>query len=475
MLQPKIDWISKVPYFVTLSAVMIVVGCGAFWYYGKKGELLDIEFASGTSVQFELKQPLHIDQLRKLIPEDNPSLPAPAVVSVGNDDKTYEIVTPSADAVAVRKVILDSLGDRLKIDLPSSFADVGQPGSELVDKLIVPLHRDHLDDLKAATGGWIPGDWQSYRGGAAVVMKDIDPPLAPSQIRARIDRERLQPVAGQTEQRYRDIVVESPHGNDDPTKLAVVMISDPLIPFQDDPAKWRDELAVPMWKTIGDAINKPANLQKVSNFDAQVAGDTQRDASLALVLSLIVIMIYIWLRFGNLKFGTATMLAMVHDTMLVLAAIGLSHLFVHFAPAIAHGLLLEPFRLNITIVAAILTVMSYSMIDTIVVFDRVRENRGKFGHLDRKVVNDSINQTMSRTLLTAGTNIVTLFFMYIFGGPGIHGFTFVLLFGILVGTYSSIAIAAPILLITRKHAQQPQPQASGKKAAVAARLQRVGG
>jgi SecD/SecF fusion protein len=94
--------------------------------------------------------------------------------------------------------------------------------------------------------------------------------------------------------------------------------------------------------------------------------------------------------------------------------------------------------------------MSYSMIDTIVVFDRVRENRGKFGHLDRKIVNDSINQTLSRTLLTAGTTVVTVFFMYVFGGAGIHGFTFVLLFGILVGTYSSIAIASPILLITRR-------------------------
>jgi SecD/SecF fusion protein len=395
------------------------------------------------------------------------------VVSVGNDNKTYEIVTPSADAVAVRKVILDSLGDRLKIDLPSSFADVSQPATEVLDRLIVPLHRDHLDDLKKATGGWIPGNWQSYRGGAAIVLKDIDPPLPPSQIRARIDRERLQPNAGQGEQRYRDIVVESPNGNDEPTKLAIVMISDPLLPFQEDPAKWRDELAVPMWKTIGDALNKPANLQKVSNFDAQVAGDTQRDAMMALVLSLMVIMVYIWLRFGNLKYGTATMMAMVHDTLLVIAAIGLSHLLAQFVPPIAHALLLEPFRMNITIVAAILTVMSYSMIDTIVVFDRVRENRGKYGHLDRRIINDSINQTMSRTLLTAGTNIMTLFFMYIFGGPGIHGFTFVLLFGILVGTYSSIAIAAPIMLISRHPA--PQPQATGKKAAVAARLQRVGG
>ena len=178
---------------------------------------------------------------------------------------------------------------------------------------------------------------------------------------------------------------------------------------------------------------------------------------MALTISLIAIMIYIWLRFGNLQFGTATVLAMIHDTFLAIAAIGLAHVAYQYAPPLAKALLLEPFRLNLTLVAAILTIMSYSMIDTIVVFDRIRENRGKFGHLDRQVINDSINQTLSRTLLTAGTTIVTVAVMYVSGGPGIHGFTFVLLFGILVGTYSSIAIAAPILLLRRKQTSGGQP------------------
>jgi SecD/SecF fusion protein len=162
-------------------------------------------------------------------------------------------------------------------------------------------------------------------------------------------------------------------------------------------------------------------------------------------------MAYIWFRFGNLKYGTATVLAMLHDTFLVVGAIGLSHWLVQYTPGLAKILLVEPFRVNLTIVAAVLTVMSYSMIDTIVVFDRIRENRGKFGHMSRKIINDSINQTLSRTLLTCGTTIMTVAGMYVVGGPGIHGFTFVLLIGILVGTYSSIAIAAPILLFGEKN------------------------
>jgi SecD/SecF fusion protein len=133
-------------------------------------------------------------------------------------------------------------------------------------------------------------------------------------------------------------------------------------------------------------------------------------------------------------------------------------------------LMIEPFRVNLTIVAAVLTVMSYSMIDTIVVFDRIRENRLKFGYLNKKIVNDSINQTLSRTLLTAGTTIVTVAGMYVVGGPGIHGFTFVLLVGILVGTYSSIAIAAPFLLIGADPTKgsRPKPPSAGALARVPA-------
>ena len=110
------------------------------------------------------------------------------------------------------------------------------------------------------------------------------------------------------------------------------------------------------------------------------------------------------------------------------------------------------------------------MNDTVVVFDRIRENRGKYGHVSRKIVNDSINQTLSRTLLTGGTTIITIFVMYIFGGAGIHGFTFALLVGILVGTYSSIAIASPILLLG---AGREQEATSAQKGRPVGQLQRA--
>jgi SecD/SecF fusion protein len=216
----------------------------------------------------------------------------------------------------------------------------------------------------------------------------------------------------------------------------------------------------PMWKLASDAIDRPAQLQKVENFNAAVAGDTQKDAFMALGLSVVVIMAYIWVRFGNLKYGTATVVALLHDTIFVVAALGFAHYLV-LIPGLREALLLEPFRINLVVVAGILTIMGYSMIDTIVVFDRIRENRGKYGLVNRKIINDAVNQTLSRTLLTAGTTTMTVAIMYFFGGPGIHGFTFVLLVGILVGTYSSVAIAAPILLFGNTQEPPSQKERSG--------------
>jgi SecD/SecF fusion protein len=256
-------------------------------------------------------------------------------------------------------------------------------------------------------------------------------------------------------------VVRRTDGNTDiqkPTHSAVVLITNKNFPYDKSPADWQEKLAKPAWQAVNDGVGKEANLQEVSNFNPQVAADTQQAALFATLGSIVAIMAWIWLRFGDHKYGTATVVAMIHDTIMVIGAIGLSHWFAD--NFVGKMLGLEAFRVNMTLVAAILTVMGYSMVDTIVVFDRIRENRGKYGTLSRSLINDSINQTLSRTLLTAGTTLMTLFVMYVWGGSAIHGFTFLLLVGILIGTYSSIAIAAPILLIGVK--PMSGPKSSGK-------------
>ncbi|MCA9182693.1 MAG: protein translocase subunit SecDF, partial [Planctomycetales bacterium] len=116
-----------------------------------------------------------------------------------------------------------------------------------------------------------------------------------------------------------------------------------------------------------------------------------------------------------------------------------------------------------TEVAAFLTIIGYSLNDTIVVFDRIREVRGRNPKLTSDMINASVNQTLSRTLLTSGTTLLTLVVLYIFGGEGIHAFAFALLIGIIVGTYSSIFIASPVLLwlSNRETNNQPRPGSIG--------------
>jgi SecD/SecF fusion protein len=292
------------------------------------------------------------------------------------------------------------------------------------------------------------------------VRKDIEPPLMPDEIYSRINRALLTTNVAEAIKLIKVYRIDGSTNPQTPTTAAVVLVGNHNFDYAKSPADWREKMAAPAWKVVNEGVGRPANLQKVSNFDAQVAGDTQQAAIFATLGSIIVIMIWIWLRFGDPKYGTATVAAMIHDTIMVVGAIGLSHWLAE--TAIGRGLGLEAFRLNMTIVAAILTVMGYSMVDTIVVFDRIRENRGKYGSVTRQLINDSVNQTLSRTLLTAGTTLMTLFVMYVWGGPAIHGFTFILLIGILIGTYSSIAIAAPILLIGEKQtADQKSSKTSG--------------
>jgi SecD/SecF fusion protein len=439
-LIPHVNWMRIAKVFICGSLVFTLLGFIALGVVIYRGQFLDIEFSSGTAVQFDLKDPMSRAEVDELISKSK-DLPSPSVVAVGEGNITYEVVTPNDNAPRVKEAVLAALAGKLNLLEPSDYDMVDTPSAELVNQAIVPITSETRN-----VAGVAPRELRSHVGGVAIVLKNLAPKLSAEQIRTRIQQIRLQVQAGGGKSGgYHPIdVAVSADGS-----TALVMTSDPASVYDaSDPIKieqWTEELARPTWDTVREAVHNPPQLKKVSTFNPQVAGEMQRGALMALVMSVGVIMIYIWLRFGNVKYGAANVVAMLHDTVMVLAAIGLSHFLA--GTFIGDLLLIEPFRINLTIVAAILTVMSYSMVDTIVVFDRIRENRGKFGHADAAVINDSINQTLSRTMLTAGTTVLTCLVMYVFGGKGIHGFTFVMLVGILAGTYSSIAIAAPILLL----------------------------
>ena len=170
----------------------------------------------------------------------------------------------------------------------------------------------------------------------------------------------------------------------------------------------------------------------VRNVDVvgpQVGKQLQNQAKLAILYSLVGMLVYLWFRF-ELIYGVAAVVACFHDTLITVGAFSLANK-----------------EISLTVIAAILTLVGYSMNDTIVVFDRIRENikllrREKLAD----IVNRSINQTLSRTVLTSGLTFLTVLSLYLFGGEVLRGFSFALVIGILIGTYSSIAVAAPMLV-----------------------------
>lgn len=192
-----------------------------------------------------------------------------------------------------------------------------------------------------------------------------------------------------------------------------------------------------------EALSLSGSLSRVTQIDSSIGAESMNDAMIATVVSLLAIVMYIWVRFGTMRFGVAAVVALVHDVSVAMGMVAASAWLAQ--TPVGKALLISDFKIDLPMIAAFLTVIGYSLNDTIVVFDRIRENRGKLATLSSDVVNTSINQTVSRTILTSFTTLIVLVVMYIWGGPGLRGFNYVMIIGVLVGTYSSIGIAAPLL------------------------------
>ncbi len=190
--------------------------------------------------------------------------------------------------------------------------------------------------------------------------------------------------------------------------------------------------------TNADKVNKPDPFKRVVSIGSTVAGEMKSRAVLALFFACLAIIIYIWFRFGELKFGVAAVLTLVHDVLITVGAVAIAD---HF------GNVFGDIKINLPMIAAFLTLIGYSLNDTIVLFDRIRENlAGKNKLITKDLVDSSINQNLNRTIITSLTTFGVVSALYFVGGAAIHGFAFVMMVGVVVGTYSSIFIASPILL-----------------------------
>ena len=162
-----------------------------------------------------------------------------------------------------------------------------------------------------------------------------------------------------------------------------------------------------------------------------VSSELARSGSIAVIAAVLLMLVYIWFRF-EWQFSLGAVVALTHDVILTIGVFAITQI-----------------EFNLPIIAAILTIVGYSMNDTVVVYDRVRENLRKYKKMPLSELLDlSINDTLSRTTMTSVTTLLALGSLYVFGGEAIRGFTFAMMWGVVVGTYSSIFVAAPILLLT---------------------------
>jgi len=185
-------------------------------------------------------------------------------------------------------------------------------------------------------------------------------------------------------------------------------------------------------KDLSNAIGNSFNFRRVENVGPKVSSELLKSGIIAIALSLAAMLFYIWVRF-EWQFSLGAILALFHDVIITLGFFSLFNL-----------------EINLSIVAAILTIVGYSMNDTVVIYDRVRENLRKFSDIKIfELTNISINETLSRTIITSVTTLLALVSIYLFGGEILNGFSLAMIMGVVLGTYSSIYIANPILVKLR--------------------------
>jgi SecD/SecF fusion protein len=359
---------------------------------------------------------------------------------------SYEVATIETDRELVQGAILATLGNKLSVQQALTFTTTDDEELTKEPFFVVDADDHYISDVLGSDAIY---DVRRFRGGVAieVVLDPNEQPLLKAEFERRLREVGLQPEFEGYRTREPEVfplgAAETREDGDIGYKRFGVLAVDESLPYDDDPVQWRESLARPQLAQIQAALGQEKSLTKVVQFAPQIARQTKNRTMFAIALSLAAIVCYLWLRFGKKEYGLAAIVALVHDVAITLGLVGLSQ-FV-FDTIVGKALLIDAFRIDLPMIAAALTVIGYSLNDTIVVFDRIRENKGRVESLNSRIINQSINQTLSRTVLTSFTTFLVVFILYVFGGKGVHGFSFALLIGIVVGTYSSIGVATPLL------------------------------
>ncbi|MDD5327832.1 MAG: protein translocase subunit SecD [Phycisphaerae bacterium] len=516
--RPNINWMSLRPVFFTLSAILTIGGVAVFLTRDDtKNSKYDIEFTGGTSVQINLKDSASLsrqdveDKIHKIgTDKGNSALAAATVYSIGTSGKQYEITTTETNrtkasiafpqtgqtietmTAAIAKAAkqegrLDNLvitpvsgttteftvttnqlntflvGDVLRTAFPD--ANVSQPQvDEIVNDAILTAFTNELEiqqDLQPEitsqekitqniTDSY--PELTDFFGGIKITCT-IEKAATAKEINRRLADLRFKPDTQNLNWYSYEILTPAMTAIEPnkPVNSFVYVSAEPEAGFRElNEDEWAQFAKNETTKVLA-AAELETSLPRVTQIDPSVGAEAKTRALVAIVLSLIAILVYIWVRFGDLHFGFGAIVTLFHDTCVTVGMVTACTYIA--ATVIGQKLLIGDFKIDLAMIAAFLTLLGYSINDTIVIYDRIRENRRK-GTLTAQLINNSINETLSRTLLTSTTTLLVLIVMYIFGGKGLRGFNFAMLFGIIIGTYSSIAISAPILLLRFKAADK---------------------
>jgi SecD/SecF fusion protein len=502
---PNIDFMRVRKYWFTATVLLSLFGVSVFLVRGQQG--LNIDFTGGTAYTGVLRDPMDLARLRKLLSEHNQqvALGGVEVKETSTDDSGLDYTITYLDAkgqkekeqpiklpnppLPVRTSTPEERAAKVKqraSELPdwsveqiftSREADQGDNSSyftvrtsekapELVQAIIDRLLRDETGKpllrqirMKGTRDGEGAKDEFEVKGRTAT-LKFVDAhgnptPASPGQVKMLLEREAE--LFGVKLTKVSFDVIGKGKGIDGRFTTMELQVSgtgaetDKLTP---------EKLQAILERTKEEFARRPQP-ERLENFDSALAADTQARALYAILASWGAILLYLWFRFGSWTFGMAAVLCLIHDLIFTLGIIAFCHYLVAGVPWLASLLMLQDFKIDLPAVAALLTLVGYSVNDTIVVFDRIREVRGKNPELTEQMINDSVNQTLSRTLLTSFITWLTVIVLYIRGGDGVHLFAFVMVVGVVIGTYSSIYVASPLLLIFGEGRQR---QAVGERA-----------
>ncbi len=435
------DFVGKQKMAAVVSVVLIVAGMASV--IARAENNLDIDFRGGTMVTFEFDEAQELDSFRTALEEKFGS--GITIERLTREDESqdseagrrWRLRTTEQSVDNVQTGIADTLGNRSlkRVEMAPievvqiAAAVVDEPGEDEPGEETETIEEEEEESAYA-------GGWQSN----LAFTKEI--------------------TANTVSRNLAAAITALPNGSTDypePSNLfrltgtvgdgvgaaqgQVQTFSEMLLEVRAD-VEQAD--LVTALNAMRDNMASTPMFEEVSKFSTAVGGEMQQQALIAMLISLAAIIVYIWFRFQRITFGFAAVVALVHDVLVVLGVMALASMLSN--NPVGSLLMLYDFKINLPMIAAFLTIVGYSLNDTIVIFDRIREVRGKNPSLTEDMINRSLNQTLARTVLTSLTTFFVVAILYAFGGEGIHGFAFCLLVGVIVGTYSSIFVASPVLL-----------------------------